>query len=122
MSKYSIRLKNEANLAPSRWQRNASRNVLLQKTTRLDKRITEEASKLDNHITGEISKLDKRITEETLKLDNRITEETSKLKEEINKVDKRIESVKAELIKWMFIFWVGQIGTILAILFAFFKK
>jgi hypothetical protein len=34
----------------------------------------------------------------------------------------RIESVRSELIKWMFVFWVGQIGAIVGILFAFFRK
>ena len=36
----------------------------------------------------------------------------------------RIEmrEMKAELIKWMFIFWVGQFASITAVLFLFFKK
>lgn len=36
-----------------------------------------------------------------------------------------LANLRAELIKWMFIFWVGQfaaiVGTLTAILFAFFK-
>ena len=57
----------------------------------------------------------------------------SELKDEINKVDKRLEqvkselktdiaNVKADLIKWMFIFWAGQVITITGILIAFLKK
>lgn len=57
----------------------------------------------------------------------------SELKDEISKVDKRLEqtkselktdiaNVKADLIKWMFIFWAGQVVTIIGILIAFFKK
>lgn len=36
----------------------------------------------------------------------------------------RIEmrEMKAELIKWMFIFWIGQFASITAVLFLFFKK
>lgn len=37
-------------------------------------------------------------------------------------LDGKIERVRADLIQWMFIFWVGQVGTITAILFAFFKR
>ena len=33
-----------------------------------------------------------------------------------------IANLRAELIKWMFIFWIGQIGVITGILFAYFKK
>ncbi len=33
----------------------------------------------------------------------------------------KIEKVRSDIIKWMFIFWVGQIGVIIAILTIFFK-
>jgi len=45
-----------------------------------------------------------------------------KLSEEIGKLDVKISETKADLIKWMFIFWIGQVGVILGILFAFFKS
>ncbi len=48
------------------------------------------------------------------KFEKRLTEEISKLRVEMSKM-------YANLIKWMFIFWVGQIGVITAILFAFLK-
>lgn len=38
------------------------------------------------------------------------------------KFERRLAVVEATLIKWMFIFWVGQIGVITGILFAFFKR
>ena len=75
---------------------------LSEEASKLDKRITEEASKLDKRITEEASKLDKRITEEVAKLDKRITEEVSILRLEM-------ANSKAEIIKWMFLFWIGQI-------------
>lgn len=57
----------------------------------------------------------------------------SELKDDMNKVDRRLEQVKtelktdiarvgADLIKWMFIFWAGQIITITSILIASLKK
>jgi len=43
-----------------------------------------------------------------------------------DRFEKRLMEVKVELIKWMFIFWVGQfasiVGVLTAILFAFFRK
>ena len=44
-----------------------------------------------------------------------------RLAEEISKVRQEIAEAKADLIRWMFVFWVGQIGVITGILFAFFK-
>jgi len=44
-----------------------------------------------------------------------------RLSQEIGKLDVKISETEADLIKWMCIFWVGQVGLILGILFAFFK-
>ena len=37
-------------------------------------------------------------------------------------VRKEISEAKTENIKWMFIFWIGQVGAMLAILLLFLKK
>jgi len=52
------------------------------------------------------------------KFERGLTEEISKVNERITK---EVSTTRTDLIKWMFIFWIGQIGTILGILFAFFK-
>lgn len=47
-------------------------------------------------------------------------------KKDIAETKTDIAEAKAEIIKWMFIFWMGQfasiVGVLTAILFAFFKK
>lgn len=48
------------------------------------------------------------------KFERRLSEELAKLREEIYKG-------QAVMIRWMFVFWVGQIGAMLGILFAFFN-
>ena len=85
---------------------------------RLDYRITEEIARLDNRITEEIAKLDNRITEEVARLDRRLTEEVARLE---TRLSTQIAATRADLIRWMFIFWVGQIGTLVALLFAFLR-
>ena len=45
-----------------------------------------------------------------------------RLTEEISKVNAKIAETKADIIKWMFIFWAGQIGLLVAILSLFFKR
>ena len=59
-------------------------------------------------------KFERRLTTEIGKVNERITQEISKL-------DIKIENSRADLIKWMFIFWIGQVAALLGILFAFFK-
>lgn len=55
------------------------------------------------------------------KFERRLTEEFGKLDGKIGKLETKLSDTKAELIKWMFIFWVGQVGVMLGILFVFFK-
>ena len=38
------------------------------------------------------------------------------LKEEVHKLELKIEKVRSDLIKWMFIFWVGQVSVTIALL------
>jgi len=44
------------------------------------------------------------------------------LRKEISDVRKEISEAKVDTIKWMFIFWIGQVGAMLAIAFLFLKK
>ena len=64
--------------------------------------------------------------ENALETNNTLLLEKVAAKEDIFRLEKTIAETKAELIKWMFIFWVGQfasiVGVITAILFAFFKR
>jgi len=69
--------------------------------------------KFERRLTVEMAKVNQRITEELSKVNERITEE-------ISKVNQKISESHANLIKWMFIFWAGQIGIMVG-LFALFK-
>ena len=50
------------------------------------------------------------------------TIKTLATKDDIANVRKEISEAKADTIKWMFIFWIGQIAAILGVIFVFFKK
>ncbi|MEO0297338.1 MAG: hypothetical protein ABIN23_07835 [candidate division WOR-3 bacterium] len=98
-------------------------DALLELIENAIKRVKEDiieiqTEKYERRITDEVSKLDKRITDEISKLRVEMREEISNLRVEFNE---RISKTYGNLIKWMFIFWVGQIGVITAILFTFLK-
>ena len=50
------------------------------------------------------------------------SEEAYTSKKDVLATKEDVANIKADLIKWMFIFWVGQIGVLIAILNMFFKK
>jgi hypothetical protein len=59
-------------------------------------------------------KFERRLSEEIAKVRGEIAGVRTELKIEISRV-------RANIVQWMFIFWVGQIGALIGILFAFFR-
>jgi bifunctional DNA-binding transcriptional regulator/antitoxin component of YhaV-PrlF toxin-antitoxin module len=70
-------------------------------------------------------KFERRLTEEigSLKVSftERMSENTSGLEAKINQLEVKINEVKSDIIKWMFIFWAGQVVVLIAILQIFFR-
>ena len=81
--------------------------------------LVELLNRVSNHTRDDVltfveEKFEHRLSEEVAKINQRITDE-------IGMVRTDMHALRADLIKWMFIFWAGQIGVILGILFAFFR-
>lgn len=89
---------------------------------KFERRLSEETGALASQITGLEQKFERRLSEEVGKLNERLTTELSKVSVEFARIRQDMAELKADLIRWMFIFWVGQIGAILGILFAFFRS
>src|ERR1700761_3318699 len=50
------------------------------------------------------------------------TIKTLATKDDLSKVNLDLSNRMSDMMKWMFIFWVGQVGATLAIVFLFLKK
>ncbi len=92
----------------------ARKDALALAEERFERRLTEEIAKVNERLTLEIGKVNERLTLEIGKVNGRITEESGRLMVEIQRV-------RADLIKWMFIFWLGQIGVLSGIIFVMMK-
>ncbi len=97
-------------------------NTLLFVEEKFERRLSEEMSRLNQRITEVIGGVNQRITEEIGGLNLRITEEIGglnlRITEETSRLEQKISASQANLIKWMFIFWVGQIAVMSGIFFA----
>ncbi|MBD3374017.1 DUF1640 domain-containing protein [candidate division KSB1 bacterium] len=94
---------------------------LTEEIGKVNERLTEEIGKVNERLTEEIGKVNERLTEEIGKVNERITKEIADVKVEISNVRSDASKNHANLIKWMFIFWMGQVIALVGILFAFFK-
>jgi hypothetical protein len=84
-------------------------------TALLYKLLTE---KLGNDTTEAMFKYIDNKTERSVEA----TIKTLATKDDVASVRKEIGEAKSDTIKWMFIFWIGQVGAMLAILLLFIKK
>jgi len=88
---------------------------------KFERRLSEEFGKMDI----KISKVESKNSETKAELISIVSETKAELISIISETKTELmtktSETKADLIKWMFIFWVGQLGMMLGILFAFFK-
>lgn len=85
---------------------------------KFERRLSDEMAKMNERITIEIAKVNERITIEISKVNDRITTEIGKVNERITEESRRLQT---NLIKWMFIFWIGQFGMMLGFFLTFIK-
>ncbi len=88
--------------------------------SKLRNEFKEENSKLRNELQDNINNLQSYFEKENSKLRNEFKEDTNKLrlemKESEKKLSKEIQKSRADMIKWMFIFIIGQLAAIIGIL------
>jgi len=81
--------------------------------------------KFERRLSEEIGGVNQNISKTISGLLAKISDVENKLLVEISGVEKRLitknSETRSDMIKWMFIFWVGQLGVFLGMLFAFFK-
>jgi hypothetical protein len=91
------------------------RHETLGSESRLLAHIHNEVVALTDRIHGVETSLADRMRGVETKLDERIVAVATKLDERIGKVDLRVADVKADLMKWSLVFWVGAVGAIAAL-------
>ena len=106
-------------------QQQQKEDILTFVEEKFERRLSEEISKLrvdmveiNQQLRGEMVDVNQKLRDEMLNLNQQLRGE---MVEQMAKLRTEISQTRAELIKWMFIFWVGQVGMILGILLAFFK-
>lgn len=63
------------------------------------------------------AKLEQRIVQLEARLDTRFTQEIARLEAKFDtKIDTGLAGLRAELIRWMFAFWVGNLAIMVAVL------
>jgi len=89
--------------------------------SRFERRLAEQTARFEGRLAELTARFEGRLAEQTATFERRLSEETGKLRAEIGEVRADMGAFEARITRWMFIFWVGQIGVLLGIIFAFFR-
>jgi len=89
--------------------------------TRLEiEQVRKEIKEIEGNLRKEIKEVEANLKLEIEKVRKEIKEVEANLKKEIKEVElkltKEIEKSKSETIKWMFLFWIGQVVSVIAII------
>jgi len=98
----------------------AKDHVLVLAGEKYERRLSGEGAKLNSRLAEEGARLDRRIAEEVAKVERKLAEKVSR-HGKLAGIRTQVADVRADLLRWMFVFRVGQIGAVLGILFAFFR-
>ena len=86
-----------------------------------EKRLTEEIAGVRVELAGAERRFEKRLIEEIASVRVELADSEKRLRVEIADLRGGIDKSKSDTIKWMFLFWIGQIGAVLGIILAVFK-
>ena len=87
--------------------------TLGQRMAQLDAKIDRRAAELEAKIDQRTADLEARIDQRTADLDAKIDQRAAELRNDITLLDERVKTQlagqRAELTRWMFLFWIGTV-------------
>ena len=102
-------------------------SVITLAAERFERRLAEEIGKFRSEVTEQNARLRSDTSEQIAGLRSETSEQIASLRSETSEqiaglrseLFEKIERGHTSTIRWMFLFWVGQIGVLLGFLFAF---
>ncbi len=94
------------------------RTEMTEKIENLRSEMTGQIEGLRSEMHDEIGKLRAEVHQEIAKVWDEIGKLRAEMTEKIEKLRSEMHSMKADIIKWMFVFWVSQTLVIIGVIFA----
>ncbi len=91
---------------------------LREEIRRVEGELREEIRRVEGKLREEIRQVEVKLREEINQLDGKLQTTESALRREIHQVREDMQSMKADLIKWSFVFWVGAVAALSGVMFA----
>ncbi|MFQ5703235.1 MAG: hypothetical protein ACE5HT_04360 [Gemmatimonadales bacterium] len=87
---------------------------------KLEQRVVQVEAKLEQRLAQFEAKLEQRLAQFEAKIEQRLVQFEAKVERRLGEIkaelDSRLSGLESRLIRWMFLFWVGTLGTVIALL------
>ena len=88
---------------------------LAEADARWERRFAEFSSKWERRWAEFTSEWERRFAEQDIKWERRFAESDAKWERQFAALSERMAAFEARIIKWMFVMWIGTIGTLIAL-------
>jgi hypothetical protein len=89
---------------------------------KFERRLAEELAKVREEMYRLRSELKEDIAALHAKLAGEISALDARMERRLAAMEVQMAGLKVDIIRWMFLFWIGQLAAIIGILFAFLRK
>src|SRR5262249_39473149 len=94
-------------------RKNWSGEVLAVAADRFEVRLTTELARFDGRLTTELGRLETRLATELARFDTRLTSELSALRKDVSQ---ELVTTRVDMLRWSFVFWIGQVAAVTGLL------
>ena len=88
---------------------------LAEADARWERRFAEFSSKWERRWAEFTSEWERRFAEQDIRWERRFAESDAKWERQFAALSERMAAFEARIIKWMFVMWIGTIGTLIAL-------
>lgn len=81
--------------------------------SKFDAKLGQRTAELRSEMQQRFAELDAKLEQRTAQLDAKIEQRTAELRAEVRT---GLHAVEVRLIRWMFLFWIGSLGTAIALI------
>ena len=85
------------------------RTLIAEQGARLEARLAEQGARFDARLAEHGARLEAALAEQGARFDGRLAGQAAQF-------DGRLADLRAELLKWSFLFWIGQVAAMAALL------
>ena len=88
----------------------------------VDQRFAEQDARFEKRFAEQDARFEKRFAEQDARFEKRFAEQDARIEKRFAVVDVRFAELRADLLKWMFIYWTGTMLTLAGFVFAMLQR